>query len=260
MVEGESSETMTKKGFYVLKETLGDKNLTATEKMIYSIVDNFNSKGCFQSNRALADFLGCGITTVKDGIKSLESKGYIKKVESEKHKRLLKANRPESDSAQEKLTGRNPAQERPESDENRVKTDQERPEIDPPSKIKGNLNKKKSKVKFESNSESFRLAQLLFENIRSRKPDFKKPNISNWSVVIDRMMRLDKRKAERIEKVIKWSQMDPFWQNNILSTEKLRKHFDRLEMLMDGNKNGGVKKYQRDFSRPESSVGDVIEM
>ena len=46
------------------------------------------------------------------------------------------------------------------------------------------------------------------------------------------MIRLDNRSAARIEEVLRWSQSDPFWQNNILSTEKLRKQFDQLELKM----------------------------
>ena len=51
------------------------------------------------------------------------------------------------------------------------------------------------------------------------------------------MIRLDKRKPERIEAVIRWCQQDPFWQSNILSAETLRKQFDRLELRMQ-NQNG----------------------
>ncbi len=46
------------------------------------------------------------------------------------------------------------------------------------------------------------------------------------------MFRLDDRTPERIEAVLRWCQKDPFWQNNILSTGALRKHFDRLELEM----------------------------
>ncbi len=48
------------------------------------------------------------------------------------------------------------------------------------------------------------------------------------------MIRLDSRKPDRIEKVIRWSQQDSFWQSNILSVAKLRKQFDVLELRMSG--------------------------
>ena len=64
------------------------------------------------------------------------------------------------------------------------------------------------------------------------------------------MLRHDKRKPEIIEKVILWCQGDDFWQNNILSTGKLRKQFDRLEMQMRKPKKG------REVS-PEVAVAEV---
>jgi len=83
------------------------------------------------------------------------------------------------------------------------------------------------------NSIEFQLSSLLFELIRKRKPDYKKPDLQSWAKHIDLMIRLDNRNPKRIREVIQWSQTDSFWQNNILSTIKLRKHFDRLEMQMN---------------------------
>jgi hypothetical protein len=104
------------------------------------------------------------------------------------------------------------------------------------------------------NSNEFLLSRLLFSEIQKRKPDFKKPNLSKWAVHIDRMIRLDNRKPEKIREVILWCQQDSGnggdwkgWQDNILSAEKLRKQFDKLELAMnrkgyDGtNRNDGDK-------------------
>ena len=46
---------------------------------------------------------------------------------------------------------------------------------------------------------------------------------------------------EVIEKVIKWCQGDPFWQNNILSTAKLRKQYDQLALKMEEEGNEGSR-------------------
>jgi len=87
--------------------------------------------------------------------------------------------------------------------------------------------------KYCQNSDEFRLASLLLDEIKKSKPDFKEPNLQTWSSHIDKMIRLDNRTPTRIEAVIKWCQQDDFWQSNILSTNKLRKQFDRLEMQKD---------------------------
>jgi hypothetical protein len=62
--------------------------------------------------------------------------------------------------------------------------------------------------------------------------------VKKWAVHVSRMIRLDKRDPDRIEEVIKWCQQDDFWQNNILSTEKLRQQFDQLELKMSKKKGG----------------------
>ena len=83
------------------------------------------------------------------------------------------------------------------------------------------------------NPMALELSELLFGEIQKRKPDYKKPNLVVWAKDIDSMLRLDNRKPERIKSVIRWCQTDPFWQNNILSAEKLRKQFDQLELKME---------------------------
>lgn len=77
-----------------------------------------------------------------------------------------------------------------------------------------------------------KLSKLLLDLILTRYPDFKKPVLMKWAIHIDRMIRLDKRKPDDIEAVIKWCQANDFWQNNILSTKKLRDKFDQLFLKM----------------------------
>jgi len=99
--------------------------------------------------------------------------------------------------------------------------------------------KKEKKEKKEENITSLgamgiarRLAELLWDLIRQRKPDFKEPDLDHWARDIDRMIRLDGRDPQQIEAVLRWCQADAFWQSNILSGAALRRHFDRLELKM----------------------------
>jgi len=112
-----------------------------------------------------------------------------------------------------------------------------------------------------TDTDTYKLTQLLLELIRCRKPDFRSPNIAEWCVQVDRMIRIDNRTPERIAEVIKWCQADTGdgsngkwkgWQNNILSTAKLREKFDILELRMQEQKNG-----QRagNFSTNQSQAG-----
>jgi hypothetical protein len=91
------------------------------------------------------------------------------------------------------------------------------------------------------------LAKLLFEKIKINKPDFKRPNLDKWAQSIDRMIRLDSRKPDEIKKIIEWVQTespingDFSWRYVILSTSKLRHHFDRLAMEANRKNYSGQK-------------------
>jgi phage replication O-like protein O len=88
---------------------------------------------------------------------------------------------------------------------------------------------------FVEDSVEYRLALYLYQKIQENKPDFKKPNLQEWARHIDLMIRRDGREPMRIGEVIEWCQQDEFWHKNILSTSKLRKQFDQLEMKMQGS-------------------------
>ena len=94
-------------------------------------------------------------------------------------------------------------------------------------------NDKNLKKIYSLNSDEFRLSELLLSLILKRNPKYKKPDLQIWAKHINRMIRLDSRKTDDIEVVIKWSQVDLFWQNNIISTQKLREKFDQLKMKLE---------------------------
>jgi len=91
----------------------------------------------------------------------------------------------------------------------------------------------RNKKEYSLESVEFQLSQLLLDLILERKPNFRKPDLQGWAVHIDRLIHLDKRSPEQLEAVIHWCQQDDFWQNNILSTEKLCKQIDKLELAME---------------------------
>lgn len=96
----------------------------------------------------------------------------------------------------------------------------------------------KRKRLYIDSSIEFQLATLLLERIQKNKKErnlshLKQPYLQKWAREIDLMIRRDGRSPEQIRKVIEWCQKDPFWWRNILSPEKLRKQFDRLEAEME---------------------------
>lgn len=90
------------------------------------------------------------------------------------------------------------------------------------------LDLKKRSKSFLSDSIEIGLSSFLFELIKKRNPRHKAPNMQLWAQQISLMIRIDKRDPVEIRKVIEASQADEFWQNNILSTQKLRKQYDQL--------------------------------
>lgn len=95
-----------------------------------------------------------------------------------------------------------------------------------------NDNNNNNKNIYCPNSNEFRLASYLFNFIKRNNPDAKEPNLQKWSKQFDYILRIDKRDIEEVKSVIKWCQNDTFWLKNILSSEKLRKQYDRLLVEM----------------------------
>lgn len=83
------------------------------------------------------------------------------------------------------------------------------------------------------------VTSFFYESLKSLNPKLKKPDLNKWAIEIDRMMRIDERSEEEIRTVIKYvihqhdnPSSDGFrWSNNVLSPEKLRKHFAQLWAL-----------------------------
>lgn len=98
--------------------------------------------------------------------------------------------------------------------------------------------------------EAEQLAKKLLACIKERKPNFREPNLRQWSLDMDKLIRIDKRSISKIEELILWTQQDDFWQDNILSPYKLRLQLDKLEFKME--KDSKWKRDQR-LRKPHSS-------
>lgn len=92
-------------------------------------------------------------------------------------------------------------------------------------------------------SESIRLTNLLIDLINKNYP-FIKPKIpsDNDYNEMEKIERIDGLPPDIIEGVIRWSQQDSFWKQNIRSVGKLR---EKMEMLLIKIKSGGQN--VRDF-------------
>lgn len=83
--------------------------------------------------------------------------------------------------------------------------------------------------------EHLELAEHLRDRILENKPDARLPgSLVKWAETARLMVERDGRSPERIREVIDFCQSHHFWWRNILSMDKLRQQFDRLEAEMNG--------------------------
>jgi hypothetical protein len=84
-----------------------------------------------------------------------------------------------------------------------------------------------------SQPEAGNVSLLLLEAIKKTKPDIKEPTFHSMHQEMARMLTIDKRNIETVRKLIAWLPTSDFWSRNILSADKFRKQFDRLELEMN---------------------------
>jgi hypothetical protein len=91
--------------------------------------------------------------------------------------------------------------------------------------------------------DAYKLADFMVSEIRKFKPDYKAIQPSKlektkgkWAIVFERMLRLDKLTPRAIAELMRWAYKEPFWQPNILTAEKFRHQYERLEIVMKNAK------------------------
>jgi hypothetical protein len=94
--------------------------------------------------------------------------------------------------------------------------------------INKEINKTIKKETKKPSEKALQLSHLLFDKMLMNNPMAKKPNFDTWGKHVDLMLNRDKLNYEQIEYLINFSQHDHFWQQNILSTKKLRDKKDQL--------------------------------
>lgn len=87
------------------------------------------------------------------------------------------------------------------------------------------------------------------------KANAKKPSIVNISSLssIEKLIRIDKHTEEEIIEMIDWCQADEFWHTVILSTTKLRKHFETMKIRKE---QGAQRTKVAPVARPEIKYVD----
>jgi hypothetical protein len=111
-----------------------------------------------------------------------------------------------------------------------------------------------AKKSTESEQRDLACAEWMFSLILSLNPNHKKPKFDYWANVIRLMRERDGRDIEDIARVFRWANDDPFWRTNILSPDKLRKQWDKLEIQM----RHSHERNQRVFGSSSKSDGHRV--
>jgi hypothetical protein len=204
-----------------------------------------NGQSCFPSTKTLAVETGLSERTVCTHLEIAEKNGWIEKTrhgytdrgwKRHSYKPLIpdKALKEVQHLTQQ---GTEPDAQGTELDDK--KTDKALKEVQSNSRIYNN----------STSNSTEKLATLLFDLIRQRHPKHKKPNMQLWTKQIALAISRDDRTPAELEAVIRWCQADEFWQNNILSTKKLREQFDKLYLQMEASKNDNRRGKNTSFGK-----------
>lgn len=107
-----------------------------------------------------------------------------------------------------------------------------------------------------SDSVEYGLSEFFLKKILDKKPNFKNPNLTSWSLIFHRMLNIDKRSEDEIKKVIQWVVDDDFEFSNVMSPDKLRKRFDELQQK---SKRKPVKISNEDIEKNRNMVINIIK-
>lgn len=121
--------------------------------------------------------------------------------------------------------------------------------------------KKPNKRVYEEHEQPYKLARLLYLEIRKNNEYAKEPNYQTWANDIRLMHESDNVPYEVIGNCIVWCQNDSFWKSNILSASKLRKKFSTLYLQAKERKNkaGGYnEKFNERIEKTQESYDNIV--
>ena len=226
------------------RELANGKITKHSHVLVYGAIEThaLGDYGCIASNKTIAAEVGLSTGTVANIISELNASGWIRVNLDEKNHRA---------NIEPKLTITVPtfSQESQEPTEVNPSPADEDP-LHPPMNIEysnrnsieySNRNtllvRKRTSEVSKAPAEAAEIAEKMHEMINKRLPNRANKKRTQAQLqkdieTIEKIHRLDGYSYAEINAVMKWSQKDDFWSQNILSTAKLRKQFDKLVLRM----------------------------
>lgn len=84
-------------------------------------------------------------------------------------------------------------------------------------------------------------------------------NMQIWADDFRKIIELDKRPRKELGEVVNWATSDPFWQQNILSPDKLRKKYVDLCLKMASNSGPGSNSNDKLFEKNKIEAQKIME-
>lgn len=200
------------------RELADGKKSTNSHVLVYGAIEahSFGERGCIASNELIAQETGLKKSTVRVALSEISRGGWVDvKLNANNFRTLivplLVIDTPISGHLQPYQSPLTP------------------PSVDTEHRIQSIGNSKETVID-NTPAVAGHLAQVLHTlmsvNYHFLKVDEKQ--LRQWAKDIDKLNRIDGYDWETIEAVIRWSQEDDFWKQNIRSGAKLRKQFETL--------------------------------
>lgn len=251
-----------------------DDELTPNAKLLYGEVTALcNEKGyCWASNSYFANLYGVSTKSISNWVNQLVNSGYLtsemtyKEGSKEIQSRHLKisSNPMEEKVMTPRTKGNDPMEEKfhtygrkgydPMEEKVKDNTTTNNTYNNTINNTSKNTSRNSAKAKYADDSPYLKLSNLLFSKILERNPKHKKPSLQKWADDVRKTIELDKRDIEEYHQVLEWSQSHVFWQNNILSTDKIRKQYDKLYIQMTADKQNKQQPQRKPYSKQKRVV------
>jgi len=233
--------------YYVMPAHIMDsEQINPLEKLCYILLSGLANKNgtCFPSDAYLAKRLNTSIDTIKRIMRKLDSVGLISRKQSHQKNNPFKKQRiitVHNDFKKSLRSGADDTSERCIYDTSGGGTGAP---IVSEVNIVSEVSRNTSEISQESRTSTHEknLCDYFLERRKKLFPKMKDPNMKRWMKDIRQMHKIDDRTWEEIKETIDYVFDHEFWCKNILSMDKLRKHFDKLYAERQPVENAGSNK------------------
>lgn len=131
--------------------------------------------------------------------------------------------------------------------------------------VKNEKKKTSRKQVYDVDSDYYKLATFMKDEIMKNSPNMKEPNLQKWANDFRLLIEVDKKKVppaeikSEVSRLIRWVQQDSFEMAVILSPSSLRRRYDSLVLKMN-NDSQPKQKEGRTYVKPKPYRPDSVDL